>query len=445
VRNRAVISGGDHISDEAIAPALDALRENPADPGAIFAVGFGERDDYLPQITQILRSNINDSTIVNACLYALAEFSQIGSDATAILVELLNQRKSHNMLPGTLIREGSDIAANALFNYLKSILAIDPQLPYSTSIVYEAFNILQFLLSNPSTQESTIEVCRERILRGEALDSFSEELVRILAGDSQQNDADADYRIAAYKLLDCGRVRQFLEYEAFQVSRGIRFVGNKDMSIRGLGAFERDDAYLAALRTLQDSEAHDREHAPYTLLDIDSRRAADDLLAHLAEERSIVVRTNIARAIVSHEPSIASLLDRLKDAEHTIRQMACFALGFARPSIEIEMAIRSCLQDSHADVYRSACESLNRLYHATCTEEIICAFAEEPDISKQWILLDAALEIGDIGSKYGPKHWWIDSMRSKMTPFMFNHMSKTVEKRRKEEISELEREDRREK
>lgn len=423
------------LPDSIMRSAFEALAEDAKHPGAIMALGFGRRSDYIVHITNVLADEDVQSTndTVNACVRALAMMLHLGPEQIDVLARRLACPEGCWLVVNTLCHDGSERAAYSLLDYVRSELARNRQGALGPSDLEVPFAAIKFVLRQPATRAQAIGLCRNRIAQGAEMDYIAMCLARSLADGVEQEPA---FQAA----LDGERTRAFFADEAFRQDGWVRRVGNKSRSIRGLAAFQRDAAYVAALRVLQSADAHDREYAPYTLLELDRARATTDLLRFLAQKQTTALRSTVARALCG-AGAAAALVEAAADKDPAVRCAACFALGFAETSKMVTGTVRACLDDEDASVYEVACQAWHRLEASSNAAELVEAFLQEQDVHRRWLLLDAALDTGDLGDDHLPAPEWVQTMGRTMSPLMADYAGEQIKKHREKVLKEAKAED----
>lgn len=428
-----VEAGADQkLSDDEIAPALHALKADPEHPGAFVALGFAQRADFVTTIVESLDKAEPHSELSDACIVALGLMPSLPPEAIEALKRDLDDKQAHRIVINTLCADGSDRAARALLDFVREDLPDDLVGGIDTGFLHLVIHSVGFVLDHEETREEAVKFCRERLDRGDAIDYVAQQLVLSLARFVPTNEGVRD-------ALDSDRVREFLADFAFQADGSFRYVGHKANAIRALAAFDREEGYRAALLALQNPAAHDREYMPYILLEVDAERAVGDLIAYIVGEPTCSFPAVVARALRDKECE-GQLIPLLKSAGASSRRAACFALGFCAPSMDIVSSVRECLDDDDVSVYEAACHAVRRLHETEIVDQLVDAYLAECERARRWILLDAALETGDLGNEHRPAPW-IVRMCAEMPSLLQTYVAEKMEKRRKQIASDLENAD----
>jgi hypothetical protein len=118
-------AGQGPLSDEEMAPALEALRDSPKHPGALMALGFGKRSEYVGHIARVLDEEKGDNDVSNACVWALSLLPKLTPEAVEALDRRLARPDGRWLVIQALLKDGSEQAARALLKFLTVELARD--------------------------------------------------------------------------------------------------------------------------------------------------------------------------------------------------------------------------------------------------------------------------------------------------------------------------------
>jgi HEAT repeat protein len=390
------------LSDDLMRPALEAIAQDPSHPGAIYALGFGGRSEFIPHVSNLLRTTNENATLECACLWYLHLVRPLTPEAVQAVAERVDGSHCQWLVVPTLENDSSDIACQALLNYFRSEANKQNQGPYGINEPVDLADLAVFLLLEPTTQDEAAVACRDRINRWAQIDHYSGDFIRRLCDHANEP--------AIRSLLDTPRIMDFLEMEAFQPDGNLRFSGKKARSIRALGVFKSSWAYAAALRVLRNPEANDRQEIAMVLLELDRELAIPTLISHAITEPSLLLRTSIARAL-RKEGIVQQLIVALNDADPQARSSACFLLSFADPTPEVLRETRKLLDDIDEGVYEITIDAVHRLTEASVTNELGSAYMAEQSLGRRWILLDAALETTEPGDSWaGPPEWYAQAL-----------------------------------
>jgi hypothetical protein len=104
-------------------------------------------------------------------------------------------------------------------------------------------------------------------------------------------------------------------------------------------------------------------------------------------------------------------------------------------------AVRSCLSDEDVSVYETACETLHRLQIARNVIDLVEAFRTEANPARRWVLLDAALDTGDLGDKHRPAPKWLQRMCADLPYLTVNYVEECLKERRDKVAGEVKQAD----
>ena len=424
------------LNDDEMAPALTALQADPKHPGAILALGVGQRADWIGHIVAVLNDEDAraDNDLTNSCQYALVAMPELPPDAVDAIARRLPYTRGAWLLRPALMKNGSPAALDLLMRYLRTgLYRFRDDLPYGVSDLNDVADVACFLLNQPAVCDEAATLCRERFSMDDKLDYQAQQLVKFIAPFA------ADYP-AARAALDCRPVQDFLNLTAFVHDSTTRHIGEKARLVRGLVAYQPEEAYAAALLSLQDKDAHDQERFPDLLLDINPTRALSDLFALLASPQTGKwMHYHVSRALAVHSETdsdgvgvISMLLQKAHSEEAQERQAACSALAFFPADEVVTETVRTCMDDEDVEVFEAACETWRRVETTRRVGELARAFLTEESPSRRWVLIMTALEVGDLGEAYRPLPAWLQTIYERLAPLEWNYVSEKISKRRVE-------------
>jgi hypothetical protein len=371
----------DPIDGSAMAPALQALdREETIDTGAILAVGLGGRIDQAARIRSILRETPPGSELAKACIISLGLLQDSSAEAVELLMKQLNADKNEYGVLSGLIQSDNELALDALIARLHA--------KFNISLAID-------LMRKPHTRQRATEIIRAR-LRDASSDQLQELLTPLLSLE--------DEFLAPF--LEAGRIRDSLREWSFAEEGSVWIVGSKAMAIRGLSKFDREAAFLAARKALQNSASYDREYYPYLLVEFDVERATETLLDHALVEKDPVILRSMARAL--REVDLSELLSRWVISEDVdCRLAACHMVAAnARGSDAIAQILSKLVEDADDGVAQAARDALRQKRETRAAETLLNAVLSADDRSIRWILLDALLNTADPDDEHRPWPTW---------------------------------------
>jgi hypothetical protein len=369
------------VEDSVIAPALEALdRGETINTGAILALGLGGRSDQVARIRSILRCAGPGSELAQACVISLGLLRDFSPEAVELLIDQLNwDQARYGVLIG-LLESDSEAALDALISRLHA--------RFNISLAID-------LVRKPYTRERAAAIIRTR-LRDASVNQFQELLTPLIGIEDE----------LLTPFLECDRIRDYLREQSFADEGSNWIVGAKVMAIRGLSKFDHDAAFLAALKTLQNPNSHDRESYPYLLVDIDGARATEALLEHAFVEEDPVVFQSMARALRAVDLS-GHLLCWATSEKVECRLATCrMAAANAGSANTLSTILRKLVGDPDEEVAQAARDALLKQRDARAVESLLTSVLSMEDPGLRWILLDALLQLGDPGDEYQPWPAW---------------------------------------
>jgi len=421
--------GEGSLSNEDMAPALRALEENPRNPGAIMALGFGKVESHRELILGALSSAGEDEDLRNAASWSLAMLpTLLPTEVQALSHDLLESGKGQWLTLSNLMLANTDDSARTLLSYVKPKLA---QSDGRTTFDTQLLRVIAFLLLNPSTREETAALVKARISQRGKRDFLAEEIVQTL---SPYIDLHKGYRDA----LDTERAEQILIERAFARDEALRFVGARAAAIRGLGKLRSDDAYSVARRTLCSGDMQNKERQPWILLEIDKERAVPDLfvIAEEIEDEPTIAYIALAMAQRCEWKEIQNYLSSNVSRQ---RALACRVCGLMAPSHEITTVLMEMALDDDVKVYEAAVGALNlQMMSATVGDLDYRLEAETAPGWQHWVFLKAVIDAANPGLPNAPRQPALDGIRSTLRPMTLDWFDEQIDRKRKEALKTAE-------
>lgn len=393
---------GHVFNDEELEDALSELRSGAPSPGALLMVGFSGRTELASDVRAIYRRSERDSERALACLLALESLGDLESEE--IFLDNIDSPKNGwvalRALLGTVRTPRSDEALLDRLRYLREA---------------EGGN-RQMLAMNLLIREETRERAA-RLLWGH----LGQRELLLYTGDT----------IEFLAALDLPDVREFLRNAAFSDQRGTWHGADRHAAILGLARFEPDAAFEAA-RVLFRSDDGDRLLCPETLLKLNSEAALTLFQETLATTKDFLLIAAIGEALDRRQPK-EPFHAWLRDCDPKVRQGTCFAMESLRWSRELEELILPCLRDRNWDVRVAARAAFENLRLSKETTRLAEAVTGETELSRRWILVDAALAIGYPGvvAGYGALSWFGPMIEGQPYVLRGHALAKLKEKRKK--------------
>ncbi len=394
------------IDDTAMAPALQAVNQEGAiDAGAVMALGLGGRVDQVASIRSILRRTAPESELAQACIISLWLLRDSSPETVRLLIDQLSVDKQQYWAQIGLMQSDSEPALDALIARLHA--------NFNVSL---AINLLR----KPYSRERCAVMIRAR-LRDAPVNQLQDLLTPLVSLE--------DEPLAPF--LEDSRIRDYLREQSFADEGSRWIVASKAMAIRGLSKFDPDAAFLAALKTLQNSCSHDREWYPYLLVEIGISRATGALLEQaLVEEDSVTFRSiaQALRALDLSEP----LFRWATSEEVNYRLAACrMAAANARGSDAVSDILRKLVEDPDDRVAQAARDALRQQRDTRAAESLLTAVLSEEDRSRRWILLDALLQVGHPEDEHRPWPAWARAVARDRPYLERDYISDRLKERRK--------------
>ncbi|MFO0906910.1 MAG: hypothetical protein U0794_00870 [Isosphaeraceae bacterium] len=379
------------LEEAVLGPAIaEVSGEDVPSPGSVFVLGLSRWCALTERVRSALASTPIESDLALSCMITLGLCQDDSPTAVSLIIAQLGVEKLRWQAKIALLRIGSGGAIDALLGDLRNQfdlgLAID-------------------LYHRSDSRERALQIIKTRL--NAVSDYQMEELLEGLLdlGD----DLTAPF-------LDNVRVRDLLRERSFADEGSGWRTGSKAAAIRGLARFDKERATLAALKALENPGAHDREHYPYLLVDLEGERAAKMLLQQAVVEKTTSVIWAIARALDGAE-SGDILATMLKPGDTARRLAASRIAERMRVSDAVLPMLESLTEDPDNAVVTAATRALRFQRAARATHELIGAMKAEHDPGRRWVLIDAILEVADPGDSFRPSpQWFADAFGT--SPFL---------------------------
>lgn len=421
------------LDDEAMLPAFDALNTDPLHPGALLALGMGQRTDRVDALLRAISITSGEGEAADSAILALRAFKELPEEAFDAVIGRARGLESRWEL-GTLADNPSRKSLDRLLELLREELAKPVAFPVNSGHYGPVVWALRTTLKSPDHSDEAARLCLARINAGSKMDYLAEKLVDAFASALASDQAS---RTA----FDSPRVRERFERE----STVQRLRGGADLyqtnSVIGLSAFDPDGAFWAARTILADVSPQERVAAATLLVGLSEKRAEGALIDALSQERVPSVRHAIARALALTGAESA-LIQLLSDPNEERRKAACFALGFRDPDPAVIEAVRGRLDDPLSEVFDVAVEATHRLRRAASLGELIEAFETEADQARRRILLDAAVDVGEVDGERGDFPAWAKRLGKSLSSLEAEEVDRRLEARMRKEQTRLDKLDR---
>lgn len=386
------------LDDEVVRPALESLNaRDECLPGAILALGAAGRTEHRETIRTTLSESDPDSDLAIACMLALDDLRDKSPETEVLFVRQLGVPKRRHVAVRALFGLATENANAALLESLRD--------GYDDMIALG-------LLQNPNTREAAARAMWNELQR-------------------PKRSGMVDFHIEHFGHLDDDEVRDFLRDRAFADEGSFCFTGSKASAIRGVAIFDRDLAFLAAKKALQNPDHHDRQLYPGLLAEIDAERAIPELLALAAREDSEQVLQAIGRALPEDRTSM--LVVEWLASDDVNRRCAAVRLAGILPADggDVDDLLRDYTVAQSDDLAKAALTALFERENSHEVDQLVTAAHAEPDGPRKWLLIDSTVSLGDVGRKDDPD-WpdWAKRLVRDMPHLVARHIGDQVRQRR---------------
>lgn len=408
------------FDDAAVASALQLLTQDDSSEaeriGAVLAIGIAGRDDHLQTIQILMERASPESDLALACL---ATFGALADDSERTL-RLFARQLQHGQHTATAYHGLLDIGTPAtLRRALEHI-----QQRYDDTVAVA-------LAQREPTRQAALELIAHA-LHAMPAPELDEALDRVLARlDST----------SLSQILTAEKVRERLRDCALAVESNMWHIGSKFRAILGLATFDLATAFLATKKALADPKAHDRTWYPYLLVQLDESRAMNVLIQQCIREQSTMVQRAISRALsrTTMDIEILQLLGSPRSAE---RLAGCHLCAYRECEEPIRQQLYELLQDIDEDVAQAALHALRERTRAQEATALVQTLTSTQNRAQQWLLLEALLNIADVGDEGRRYPLWAQEIGTFITVDMAIYLRDELLKRRTKIKEQLESTDR---
>lgn len=409
------------ISDQELALAIASLSSSDerVKIGAVLAIGYSMRPEFVPQIRDILKSVPADGPVALAAMIALDTVRDTTSETVQLLASQLKIADHRVCAMNSLLRIGTEEALEVLEHH---VLALGPQT--LRPLGDENFQLALVLAKRPVLRQSMVSMVWHAVRNIVELPWPSE-----------------SFEVFGY--LDDPAVRDWLREEAFPMEGAGHDIHRTMAVIRGLAKFDPDSAFDAAWLLLQNS-SENREAVPELMMRLESAKAVPLLCDQVVGERHMLTRWAVGRAFrLAPQQDLVrdALLELLQSMDPVTRRTGAELCGWQRQHRFLGFLQSLVIDDPSEEVRSVARAALGRL----STEEEIVQLMEEfrpAESVQQWSLLRAIVEIGEprlLGNRHDPL--WIGQILNDAPMFFAKFAQKQLQKRIEETQKEASKAD----
>jgi hypothetical protein len=392
--------------DEAVLrPAIAEVSvEDVPSPGSVFVLGLSRWCALSERVHSALAASSIDSDLALSCMITLGLCKDDSPTAISLIIAQLGVEQHRWQAKIALLRIGSGAAIDALLADLRNqfdlALAID-------------------LYQRTDSRERALEIINTR------LDTVSpHQMEELLEGLLDLSDDLTAPFLANVRVRDLLRERSFADEGS-----GWR-TGSKAAAIRGLALFDKERAILAALKALENPDAHDREHYPYLLVELEGERAVKLLLHHAMHEKTTSVLWAIGRAL--REAGYSDILAALLESDDPVQRLTGARLAERMPQPDKEVLMLEVLAEDPDDTVVTAATRALRFQRAARNGDELIAALKKGDASRRWNLIDALLAIADPGDAHRAFPEWANEVFGSSPYLEREYVGEKLKDRRKE-------------
>jgi len=403
------------LDEAALSPAIaEVLAGGVPSPGSVFVLGLSGWCPATERVRSLLSSAPADSDLAYACMITLGLCQDDSPDAVSLIAAQLEVEKHRYQAKIALLRIGSHAAIDLLLADLRN--------QFDLSLAID-------LYQRTDSRERALEIIENRLA------TLSAYHMEDLVGDLFELSDDL---VAPF--LEDIRVRDLLRERSFADDGFGWRTDSKGAAIRGLARFDRSRATLAALRALENPEAHDRGHYPSLVVEIAGERAVEMLVKQAVTEKSTSVIWAMARAL--DESGYGGVLAAILTSGDPARRLAgCRLSEKMRLPASVVTTLEALTEDPDDTVVTAASRALRFQRAAQHADTLIQSLLNEQDPSRRWILIDAVLAIADPGDSHRPFPRWVGETFGRSPSFEQDYVIEKLKERRSKLEEEAKRRD----
>jgi hypothetical protein len=403
------------LDEAALRPAIDEVSaEGVPSPGSVFVLGLSSWCSSTERVRSLLASAPFDSDMAHACMITLGLCQDDSPDAVSLIASQLGIEKYRYQAKIALLRIGSHAAIDALLEDLRN--------QFDLSVAID-------LYQRTDSKERALEIIKNHLA---TLSAYHRE-------DVLEHLLELSDDLVAPFLDDVG-VRDFLRERSF-ADEGFGWRTNsKSVAIHYLARFDSARAAFAALKVLENPEAHDREHYPYLVVELAGERAVEMLVEQAVAEKSTSVIWAIARAL--DESDHGSVLAAMLTSSDPARRLAGCRLAEKMRVLGSVLAMLEALTEDPDDTMLTAAwRALKFQRAAKNADTLLHAILNEQDPSRRWILIDAFLAVADPGDSHRPFPRWVSEAFGRSPSLEQDYVIEKLKERRKKLEEEAKKRD----
>ncbi len=409
---------------KAIEEAVKIIRDRDTTrlPGALKGLGLFGCAEAASDMIAVLRKP-PDSASQIAAIVALGRLGESARAAVDLIGECISKDKLRHVAVVALTRIGTDAA------HLRLLASLD-----NSWDMHRAIRLTQFSV----VRAKAIEKITDR------LKSIDEHTRTVFRDDVSIFLSQAREEVLSQVLPVLPTIVDRIRDAAFASEGSSWIVGSKAAAIRGLAVIDPHAAFLAARKALENIDSNDRHLYPSLLNRSNAEEARELFLRLAATEKNKAMLWAMAHTI--RPDAIPWLFDQLASASTSVKSAACrLAIGIASYDNSISDRLRELLADFDEDVASAAEKSLHLIRRQQQASELV----EELDLQdseaglKHWVLVDAALQVGDSGYEGAQWPHWAKTLANSKTfkahPALSAAFQKQIGEKRKKSLQDANR------
>ena len=418
---RQLYRGLEHPGREVVDDWVEALRhevKHAPNVGNVTALGVVGRQQDGEIILEVLKSCESDSDLALNCLVALKDCRYFEDDAVSQVAKYL-KNKNHRYAANCFLTAAETPAS-------WEVLIADLESSFDH---VNALNLINF----SSYSQRAIATSLEQLPKMRVFAEY--EMLEILLTRIHNVDRQN-------QLLNNEFVQTFLHFEASKSEGRSWHTGSKERMIRCLALSNRELAFSACLRCIDNTDAKDRTRYPALLGEIDAKRSTSVLVDRLVDEDSTLMRNSILRTLRGLD--LTGQIEALTNDEcENKRRAACELLAISSKVASPELLLREHLNDSSDEVIHAAVTGLQTIRDLENRIELRTAIQAEADRAKRTALIDAFVNTCDPGEEHDLMTQDMQETMESLSWYEWENAKERLKKRAKKRDDALKRSDKR--
>jgi serine kinase of HPr protein (carbohydrate metabolism regulator) len=373
--------------------------------GSVMVLGIFNQKQFANKIYDILCQSDIHTDLAHACIISLGRLQTQKMKVVEKFGELLKKDIHKYSVSLALLRIDTNETNEILLDSLRRTFD---------------YQIAVNLIRKDNFRERTVELLKKHLANANFIDTgfIYDAFLHYI-----------DYGGNIYSIFDDVEIKHKVLETLFSNRRN--FKSSKENIIELYSYFDKKKALTAAKYHFENIEVPNRNSLPELVMKIAPELSAKYLFNRVMHERDVYIQWAIGRALASVD--LSGIVKDSLFSENKYEIIAALRIiGWGNTSEPIEVVVNNYLLDGDYQIEYEAKQALNRIENMKELSKVLDELKIEQNNVKKWILLDAALNIGDPGdiSEGWPK--WLSNITDVLTQPMRIHAGNTIRKKKEE-------------